>query len=74
MLDIIYKYNKYSSDNGWIIYGNLNVKFAKDCIIEYERNEYDSAENKILEYYLNNDDNKFYFKSLTPQKKNRTSQ
>lgn len=64
MIDTLYKYNKYFSDNGWIIYGNLNIEFAKECIKEYEEKDIDSAEEKILNYYLNNDDNRFYFKSL----------
>lgn len=63
MLDASYKYNLYFSDLGWILYGSLNIEFVKECIIEFENNGMDKAEDKIVNYYLNNVDKKFYFKS-----------
>lgn len=63
ILETLYKYNSYFSDLGWIMYGNMNLEFANECIKEYEENGIEKAEEKLLNYYLNND-GKFYFKSL----------
>lgn len=48
-----YKYNKYFSNNGWIVYDSLDTELIASVVELYEKEGASQAEQRLINYYKN---------------------